>query len=51
MEDVLVRRGLGFGEAFEEGVEDGDCRAVVVGQDVQLDDGHDEADVLRALLE
>ena len=31
VEYVLVRRGLGFGEAFEEGVEDGYCGAVVVG--------------------
>lgn len=25
VQDVLVRRGLGFREAFKEGVEDGDC--------------------------
>lgn len=41
VEDVLIRRGLGFGEAFQEGVEDCYCGAVVVGQDVELDDGHD----------
>ena len=39
VEDVLVRRGLGFREAFEEGFEDGDGGAGVVGQDVELDDG------------
>lgn len=34
VEDVLVRRRvvlLGFGEAFEEGFQDCDCGAVVVG--------------------
>ena len=34
VEDVLVRRWvvlLGFGEAFEEGFQDRDCGAVVVG--------------------
>lgn len=51
VEDVLIRRGVGFGEAFQEGVEDGDCGAVVVGQDVELDDGHDQTDVLWSLLE
>ena len=51
VEDVLVCGGLGFGEALEEGVEDGYCGAVVVGQDVELDDGHDEADVFWSLFE
>ena len=36
---------------FQEGVEDGYCGAVVVGQDVELDDGHDQADVFWSLFE
>ena len=52
VEDVLVAGGFGgFGDVVEQLVEHGDCGAVVVGQAVELDDGHCQADIVGPFLE
>ena len=50
-ENILVRWGGGLRKALEERFKNGGCRAWVIREDVELDDGEYEANVIGAFLE